>query len=81
MSQKVDKLILPKFKIEDFDIKSTLGTGKYIVIRQIFQSKTGERLENRLVFCNENLSKITYFRGKFIVINIQRGQGAINNKS
>jgi len=33
MSQKVDKLNLPKFKIEDFEIKSTLGTGIKIMIR------------------------------------------------
>jgi len=32
MSHKLEKLNLPKFKIEDFEIKSTLGTGtsKYI---------------------------------------------------
>jgi len=27
MSQKLEKLNLPKFKVEDFEIKSTLGTG------------------------------------------------------
>jgi hypothetical protein len=36
MSTKLEKIDLPKFKLEDYEIKSTLGTG-LIFIKELMQ--------------------------------------------
>lgn len=47
MSTKLEKLDLPKFKLEDFEVKSTLGTGTSLKlgtiarVRLVREKKTG----------------------------------------
>ena len=58
MTQKLEKLNLPKFKVEDFEIKSTLGTGinqikqehslvlDYVKIRNLMNIMQSKYLKN-----------------------------------
>ena len=58
MLNKAEKLNLPKFNIEDYEIKQTIGTGTSIYKRALFKSKISKIKNIKQILYCKNIKKI-----------------------